>query len=113
MTGSMTRAIQETERRRQIQLDYNQTHGITPKPIIKKSSNSILSFLSISRKLSDHDLEKAYQQSDEIPLSDIPELITQMEGKMKAAAANLEFETAADLRDKIKKLRLRLLGQPS
>ncbi len=113
MTGSMTRAIQETERRRQIQLEYNQTHGITPKPIIKKSTNSILSFLSISRKLNDHDLEKAFQQSDEIPLSDIPELITQMEAKMKEAAAHLEFETAADLRDKIKKLRLRLLGQPS
>ncbi|MDX2273126.1 MAG: excinuclease ABC subunit UvrB [Cyanobacteriota bacterium] len=110
LTGSMERAIAETERRREIQKAYNQKYGITPTAIIKKSSNAILSFLAISRKLNDQELETAYQQSDEIPLSDIPELITQLEQKMKKAAAELEFETAADLRDKIKKLRQRLLG---
>ncbi|MFQ3612714.1 MAG: helicase-related protein, partial [Cyanobacteriota bacterium] len=110
MTGSMARAIAETERRREIQLQYNIQNNITPKPIIKKSSNAILSFLAISRKLSDQDLEKAFQDSEEIPLSEIPELISQLELKMKTAAKNLEFEEAAELRDKIKKLRQRLLG---
>ncbi len=110
MTGSMMRAIEETERRRDIQSKYNEAHGITPKPIIKKSSNAILSFLSISRKLNDHEIEKVYQMSEDIPLSDLPELISQMEEKMKEAATNLDFETAAELRDKIKKLRQRLLG---
>jgi excinuclease ABC subunit B len=111
LTDSMSRAIQETERRREIQLAYNSKHGITPKPIIKKSSNAILSFLSISRKLNEAELETAYQQAEEIPLSEIPELIHQLEHRMKEAAAKLEFETAASLRDRIKKLRLRLLGQ--
>ncbi|MCF2972788.1 excinuclease ABC subunit UvrB [Synechococcus sp. Nb3U1] len=110
MTGSMARAIAETERRREIQLEYNRKNNITPQPIIKKSSNAILSFLAISRKLSDQDLEKAFQDSEEIPLSEIPELISQLELKMKTAAKNLEFEEAAQLRDKIKKLRQRLLG---
>ncbi|WP_026100896.1 excinuclease ABC subunit UvrB [Synechococcus sp. PCC 7336] len=111
LTKSMAKAIAETERRRAIQLEYNQTHGITPKPIVKKSNNAILSFLSISRKLSDRELETAFQQSSDISLEDIPNLIQQFETKMKEAASNLEFETAADYRDKIKKLRQRLLGQ--
>ena len=111
MTDSMAKAIAETERRRKIQLEYNTKHKITPKPIVKKSNNAILSFLSISRKLSDRQLEDAFQQSTEIPLEDIPNLIQQFEEKMKQAASNLEFEAAADYRDKIKKLRQRLLGQ--
>jgi excinuclease ABC subunit B len=60
MTSSMARAIAETQRRREIQLQYNRQHTyITPKPIVKKNSNAILSFLAISRKLNDPDLEKA------------------------------------------------------
>ncbi|MGQ9836696.1 MAG: excinuclease ABC subunit UvrB [Cyanobacteriota bacterium] len=110
MTGSMARAIAETERRREIQLQYNLQNNITPQPIIKKPSNAILSFLAISRKLSDRELEKTFQDAEEIPLSEIPELISQLELKMKTAAKNLEFEEAARLRDKIKKLRRRLLG---
>ncbi|MEM9568710.1 MAG: helicase-related protein, partial [Cyanobacteria bacterium P01_E01_bin.34] len=113
MTDSMAKAIAETERRRKIQAAYNKKHNITPKPIVKKSNNAILSFLSISRKLSDRQLEDAFQQSSDIPLEDIPNLIQQFEEKMKEAASNLEFEAAADYRDKIKKLRQRLLGQKS
>lgn len=110
MTSSMARAIAETQRRREIQLQYNRQHNIAPKPIVKKNSNAILSFLAISRKLSNPDLEKAFQAAQEIPLSEIPELIGQLELKMKEAAKNLEFEEAAELRDRIKKLRQRLLG---
>ncbi|MFS8806117.1 excinuclease ABC subunit UvrB, partial [Synechococcus sp. R6-10] len=68
MTSSMARAIAETQRRREIQLQYNRQHNITPKPIVKKNSNAILSFLAISRKLSNPDLEKAFQAAQEIPL---------------------------------------------
>jgi excinuclease ABC subunit B len=112
LTSSMARAIAETQRRRQIQLEYNRQHNITPKPIVKKNSNAILSFLAISRKLKGKDLEKALPALDEIPLSKIPELISELDAKMKAAAKNLEFEEAARLRDQIKKLRQRLLGHP-
>ncbi len=113
LTGSMIKAIAETDRRRTIQLAYNEQHGITPKTIIKKSGNAILSFLSISRKLNTQELDTAYTMADTLPLEDLPELIQQLEGKMKEAAQNLEFENAAELRDKIKKLRQRLLGQRS
>ena len=51
MTDSMAKAIEETERRRKIQHTYNEKHGITPTPAGKKASNSILSFLELSRKL--------------------------------------------------------------
>jgi excinuclease ABC subunit B len=110
LTDSMARAIEETERRRNLQIAYNKTHNITPQPIIKKSSNSILAFLDISRRLNSEQLEEIYEQSDELPLEKIPELIEQLEVKMKEAAKNLEFEEAAKHRDRIKKLRDKLLG---
>lgn len=110
MTGSMERAINETQRRRAIQIAYNERYGITPKPIVKKANNAILSFLSISRKLNQQEIDTIFLHSDEIPLDSIPELINDLELKMKEAAKKLEYETAADLRDKIKKLRQRLLG---
>jgi excinuclease ABC subunit B len=110
LTDSMTRAIAETERRRQIQLQYNQKHGITPQQISKKSSNSILSFLDISRRLNNQDQENLTSENDILDLELIPELITQLEAKMKTAATNLEFEQAAKYRDQIKHLRDKLLG---
>jgi len=67
-------------------------------------------FLSISRKLNQQEIENLFLHSEEIPLDSIPELIQDLELKMKEAARKLEYETAADLRDKIKKLRQRLLG---
>jgi excinuclease ABC subunit B len=111
LTDSMARAIEETERRRNIQIAYNKMHGITPKPIVKKSSNSILSFLDISRRLNAQQLEEVYQQSSDLPLEKIPEIIEQLEAQMKEAAKNLEFEEAAKFRDRIKHLRDRLIGR--
>jgi excinuclease ABC subunit B len=111
LTDSMLRAIEETERRRNIQIAHNQRHGITPQPISKKSGNSILAFLDISRRLSTQQLQEVYEQSDELPLEKIPELIEQLEAKMKEAAKNLEFEEAAKYRDRIKNLRDKLLGK--
>ena len=111
LTESMDKALQETTRRRKIQLAYNHKYGITPKSIIKKSSNSILEFLDISRRLNNQQLQQVYEESENLSLEQIPNLITQLETKMKECAQNLEFEEAAKYRDKIKGLRAKLLGK--
>ncbi|MFM7753833.1 MAG: excinuclease ABC subunit UvrB [Cyanobium sp.] len=113
LTDSMAKAISETERRRVIQHTYNQKHGITPTPAGKRAGNSILAFLEVSRRLNDEQLEQATEQAEhnEVPLDSLPELIQQLEDKMKAAAKNLEFEEAANLRDRIKGLRQKLVGK--
>jgi len=111
LTDSMAKAIGETERRRAIQLEYNAKHNITPQPIVKKQRNSILSFLEVSRRLNAQELEVAYEHAEDLPLENIPELITQLESQMKDAAKRLEFEEAAKLRDRIKHLRDKLLGK--
>ncbi|MBW4439704.1 MAG: excinuclease ABC subunit UvrB [Plectolyngbya sp. WJT66-NPBG17] len=110
LTDSMAGAISETERRREIQHEYNEKHGIVPTPIIKRSSNAILAFLEVSRRLNSQELDQVYEKADEIPLENIPTLITQLEAQMKDAAKKMEFEEAAKYRDKIKHLRDKLLG---
>jgi len=120
-TDSMKRAISETERRRTIQKKYNQINGITPKPAGKKIENSILSFLELSRKLDAGGLSKdliniVKNKTDSILsssdnqclLEELPDLIEKLEIKMKDAAKELNFEEAANLRDRIKKLRQKL-----
>lgn len=111
LTESMERAIAETERRRAIQLAYNEQHGITPQPVIRRSKNAILAFLDVSRRLNAQELETVLSQVDDLPLADIPALIQQLEVQMKESAKNLEFEEAAKLRDRIKQLRDKLLGR--
>ena len=96
VTRSMEKAIYETERRRAIQQKYNEEHGIIPKTIIKKVSDIIeISTHSDDGKKSKKKLTKAEREK----------LIEQLTKEMKAAAKLLEFEHAALLRDKIKKLR--------
>ena len=114
LTDSMAKAISETERRRAIQQAYNEKHGITPTPAGKRGSNSILAFLEVSRRLNDEQLEQATEQAEhnDVPLDSLPELIQQLEDKMKSAAKNLDFEEAANLRDRIKGLRQKLVGKP-
>ena len=113
LTVSMAKAISETERRRAIQHTYNENHGITPTPAGKRAGNAILSFLAVSRRLNDEQLDQAVEQAahNEVPLDSLPELITQLEDRMKAAAKNLEYEEAANLRDRIKNLRQKLVGR--
>ena len=113
LTDSMAKAISETERRRAIQQAYNERHGITPTPAGKRAGNSILAFLEVSRRLNDDQLEQASEQAEhnEVPLDSLPELIQQLEDKMKNAAKNLDFEEAANLRDRIKGLRQKLVGK--
>ena len=120
-TDSMKRAISETDRRRSIQHEYNQKMGIVPKPAGKKVENSILSFLELSRKLESGGFSKdlinvVNNKTDEIISSndnqclfeEMPQLIEKLEAKMKDAATDLNFEEAANLRDRIKKLRQKL-----
>ena len=121
-TDSMKRAISETERRRTIQKKYNQVNGITPKPAGKKIENSILSFLELSRKLDaggglskdlinivNNKTDAIFNSSDnQCLLEELPNLIEKLEIKMKDAAKELNFEEAANLRDRIKKLRQKL-----
>jgi len=120
-TDSMKRAISETERRRTIQKKYNQDNGIIPKPAGKKIENSILSFLELSRRLDAGGLSKdliniVNNKTDAILnssdrdclLEELPDLIEKLEIKMKDAAKELNFEEAANLRDRIKKLRQKL-----
>jgi excinuclease ABC subunit B len=112
VTDSMDRAIRETERRRTIQMAYNEKHNITPKSIVKKTGgNSILNFLAASRKLNEKELDAAVEKASEISLEDIPALVSQLETQMKEAAKKLDFEKAAEYRDQIKKFRERLLGR--
>ncbi|MDZ7961540.1 MAG: excinuclease ABC subunit UvrB [Aulosira sp. DedQUE10] len=111
LTDSMIKAIDETDRRRGIQMAHNKMHGITPQPIVKKSSNAILSFLDVSRRLNATDLKVVDEHIDELPLEEIPGLITLLEAQMKEAAKKLEFEEAGKLRDRIKHLRDKMLGR--
>ncbi len=121
-TDSMKKAIQETERRRSIQEEYNKNHGITPTPAGKKATNSILSFLELSRRLqkdgSDKDLIKLTVNAIDdlknnndmsLAIESLPEVIDKLEQKMKIAAKELDFEKAANLRDRIHQLRKNLV----
>jgi len=109
-TDSMQRAIAETERRRGIQKAHNEKHGITPTSIDKRANNAILQFLDISRRLNAQELKAVYDHGEDLPLEKIPDLIQQLEEKMKESAKKQEFETAASYRDRIQYLRDRLLG---
>jgi len=105
MTASMRHAIDETNRRREIQAAYNQEHGITPASVVK-SIDDVLS--SIYER--DY-LTVAKEPGDEFRTqAELDTYVARLQSQMKAAAANLEFEKAAGLRDRIKQLRSRELG---
>ncbi len=124
LTDSMAKAISETDRRRNIQNAYNKKHGITPTGAGRKSNNSILSFLELSRKLQkDNEKDELINIANEATelimrdagskniLDELPNVINQLELKMESAAKALNFEEAATLRDKIKQLRKKLIGR--
>ena len=98
VTPSMEAAIRETERRRAIQMKYNEEHGITPKTIVKKVSDVL--------EISTHKDDEVGRSGKKRRLSaaERKQMIEQLTREMKAAAKILEFEHAAYLRDKIKKL---------
>ena len=98
VTPSMEGAIRETERRRRIQMAYNEAHGITPKTIVKKVSE----VLEISSHKEDEKGKKGKKRR--MTAAERKQAIEQLTREMKAAAKLLEFEHAAYLRDKIKSL---------
>ena len=88
VTDSIREAVSETERRRTLQIEYNRLHGIVPETIIK----------AIPEK------EVDLKDTKHIPRQDIPNLVVELEAKMKIAAENLEFEEAIRIRDRIRSL---------
>ncbi len=101
ITGSMERAISETNRRRKIQDDYNKAHGIVPKTIIK----GIRDIIDMGASSDDKGKSRADKKKKKLNASEREKLIEQYTREMKEAARSLEFEKAAYLRDEIKKLR--------
>ena len=97
VTDSMQRAISETERRRSIQMDYNEKHGIVPKTIQKGVRDSIEA-TRIAEEVESYDVNDVRNLKDE---AEISQAIIVLKSEMMAAAENLEFEKAAELRDKI------------
>lgn len=104
VTDSMQRAISETERRRSIQMAYNEKHGIVPKTIQKGVRDSIEA-TRIAEEVESYDVNDVRALKDEAQIS---QAIIVMKSEMMAAAENLEFEKAAELRDKIMMLEKKL-----
>jgi excinuclease ABC subunit B len=99
ITESMRRAIDETDRRRGIQLEFNREHGITPQTVKKAIAESWAEADYV-------DLSTVAEESESyIPLDQIPKQIANLEKQMRDAAAQLEFEQAAELRDRIQRLK--------
>ena len=103
ITDSMKKAIDETERRREIQLKYNQKYGIIPQTIKKPIENNLLALVASYRTLEDIVAEEMVDLG--IDKKDLPKLITKLEKDMHKAAKILDFERAAEIRDQLKKLR--------
>ena len=115
VTQSMSKAIEETRRRREIQQEYNQQNGITPQTILKPVDDSFLQMtrLDYSQVSVVAEEIEEYSSAEEIRAE-----MTQLETQMRAAAERFEFENAAEYRDKIKRLKeidlqLGFLSQPS
>ena len=103
MTDSMRKAIQETERRRNIQEAYNKEHGITPTTIKK----AVRDLITVSRAVAETE-DKLKKDPESMTRKELTKLIGQVEKQMRAAAADLNFEQAAELRDKMIELKKNL-----
>ena len=101
ITKSMDKSIKETERRRVIQMEYNEEHNITPTTVIK-GVRDIIEATKVSEEKENYETEVKKAAKKDIP---IEKLIEQYEEEMKEAAKNLQFERAAELRDIIKDLK--------
>ena len=103
MTDSMHKAIQETERRRKIQEAYNKEHGITPTTIKK----AVRDLITVSKAVAETE-DKLKKDPESMTRKELTKLIAQVEKQMRAAAADLNFEQAAELRDKMIELKKNL-----
>jgi excinuclease ABC subunit B len=109
LTDSMRKAIDETERRRNLQIDYNLKHGLDPKPLQKKISD-------ISAMLAEEEIEneelgqkkpRIYRKVTEeiVSFDDMLDLVKDLTAQMRVAAERLEFEIAGSLRDEIQEIK--------
>ncbi|MFA4858266.1 MAG: excinuclease ABC subunit UvrB [Candidatus Margulisiibacteriota bacterium] len=98
LTGSIQRAVKETDRRRKLQVDYNWKHNITPQTIVKEIKD-------IKQQLEELDKKEVSALKEIIPKGEVPAIIAGLEEDMRSAAIALEFERAAKIRDKIKELK--------
>ncbi len=105
ITDSMGRAMDETERRRSLQLEYNREHNINPETIRKKVSD-IMDMVLMPDDTAPYKVVRSSRQ--EMPREDLERLIIGLEEEMHLAAEDLRFEYAARLRDEIADLRKRL-----
>jgi excinuclease ABC subunit B len=107
MTGSMQRAIDETYRRRKIQMEYNQQHGIEPASIVKEIKDITERVRAVAESRAEYKTgaEAGEALPGALPKDEIFRLIKDLESQMKTAAKMLEFEKAAMLRDQIVELR--------
>ena len=103
MTESMEKAISETERRRAIQEAYNREHGITPTTIKK----AVRDLIAVSKKVAETEV-KLKKDPESMNRKELTKVIAQVEKQMRAAAADLNFEQAAELRDKMLELKKNL-----
>jgi excinuclease ABC subunit B len=101
ITGSMKRAIDETNRRRQLQIEYNQKHDITPQTI-KKGIRDIIEITKVAES------REVYTAKSKLTRQEIADIIDELERKMKEAAAAMEFEKAAEYRDQMLELKSKL-----
>ena len=103
MTDSMKAAIEETARRRKLQQKYNEEHGITPQTIKK----AVRDLISISKTIEKEEL-RFEKDPESMGREELQKLIGKVEKQMKKAAADLNFEAAAELRDKMAELKKKL-----
>ncbi|OGC25494.1 excinuclease ABC subunit B [candidate division WOR-1 bacterium RIFOXYB2_FULL_42_35] len=105
MTGSMERALKETNRRRAIQIAYNKKYKIKPTTITKEIHD-------ISEGIKDSKLEEIRKLKDFIPKEEVPDIIRALEEEMQTVATELNFEKAAEIRDRVKELK-KAFGLPA
>jgi excinuclease ABC subunit B len=108
ITGSMERAIAETNRRREIQEAYNKEHGTAPQTIKKEIRETIRSYDVVAEtaaQYGDNAETRSFDDGQPIRIEDIPMLIADLERQMKAHAKAMEFESAGEIRDEIEQLR--------
>ena len=105
MTDSMNRAIDETGRRRKLQAAFNKTHGITPQTVVKSLGSPLVKIYEADY----HDVPVAAEKGSRYGSAELPRVIRQLKKEMKQAAEQLEFEKAAELRDRIRDLEQREL----
>ena len=104
-TDSMNRAIDETGRRRKLQAAFNKNHGIIPQTVVKSLGSPLVKIYEADY----HDVPVAAEKGSRYGSTELPRVIRQLKKEMKQAAEQLEFEKAAELRDRIRDLEQREL----